>query len=116
MAIIERDVLRHLINDWANGFVTLEEVHEQAEEYCEEYDRPELDEDDPNSIPVEVLSQLEILNHQLITPGDVPAIQRFLDATPGSEREAWVAWRSYWNKIDYEARKSELKEIEYYVT
>lgn len=116
MAIIERDVLRQLINDWAIGSLTVEEVHEQAEEYSEEYDLPELDEGDPNSIPVEVLSQLEILNHQLITPQDVPAIQRFLDAPIGFEREAWNAWRSYWDQIDYEARKSELKEVEYYIT
>ncbi len=116
MSVIEREKLRQLVNDWADGLIAVEDVHEQAEAYWQEYDQLELSKDDPNSIPVEVLSQLEILNHQLITRDDAPAILEFLDVPLGSEREGWKVWRSYWDGLDYDARKLQLKQNEYYIT
>jgi hypothetical protein len=116
MAVIERDKLRQLVSDWQNGSVAVQDVHEHAEEYCEVYDRPDLSEVDPKSIAVEVLAQLEILNHQLVTTDDVPAILRFLDTPTGAEAKAWDDWRSYWDAIDYDARKSQLRENDYYIT
>jgi hypothetical protein len=71
---------------------------------------------DPESIAIEVLSQLEILNHQLITTDDIPVIMEFLDTPPGEERDGWVKWQSYWKNVDYENRKRELIANPYYCT
>ena len=73
-----------------------------------------LPETDPRSIPFEVVSHLDILNHQLIVPSDIPAIVEFLDAPEGREIDAWARWREYWDSIDFEARKLELVADPYY--
>lgn len=65
---------------------------------------PQLPRDDSRSIPIEVRSHLEILNHQLIVPEDIPAILAFLDTPPGEELAAWHVWESYWNNMDYDRR------------
>lgn len=116
MAIIDRDTLRQLVKEWSGGNIDERDVHERAEELYEEYECPNADMSHPDSIPIEVLSQLEILNLQLITPDDVPAILQFLDTASGLEVEGWRAWCLYWEQINYDKRKMELSSNEYYIT
>lgn len=115
-----REVPKHLLLDlldkWEAGILSEAEVHENAEKLWEENDWPDYKEGDSRSIAIEVLSQLEILNHQLITKEDIPAIVHFLKTPGGQERDGWDAWRRYWNNLDLATRKERLKNHSYYCT
>ena len=115
-----REVLRHqlldLLDKWEMGILSEAKVHEKAEKLWEQNDWPDYDEGDSRSIGIEVLSHLEILNHQLITKEDIPAIVHFLKTVEGGEQDGWDAWRRYWNDLDLAARKERLKNHPYYCT
>jgi len=116
MKKISRKLLLDLVSQWETGALSEIEVHEKAEELWEQNEWPQLGEGNPHSIEIEVLSQLEILNHQLITTEDIPAIVNFLRTPSGQEKNGWEAWRQYWENIDLEARKRTLKDNPYYKT
>jgi len=111
---ISRKLLLDLVAQWELGVLTEVQVHEKAEELWEQEDWPHCAEDNPHSIAIEVLSQLEILNHQLITREDIPAIVDFLRTPKGREESGWKTWRRYWENMDLEARKQILKNNPYY--
>lgn len=115
MAVTRAEVMA-LLSRWEVGELDEQAVHEQAEEMWSmlEVDRA-LPEDDYQSIIIEAIAQLEILNRQLVTPQDVPAFRRFLAAPEGREREAWSEWRSYWEGIDMRQRRRALADRPYYV-
>jgi hypothetical protein len=108
--------MRDLLERWQSGALDERAVHETAEQMFEAFPDgpPTYPQDDPRSIPIEVLSQLEILNVQLITPVDIPALLRFLAAEPGEEQSAWQQLADYWNGIDFKQRLLELKDNPYY--
>ena len=116
MKEISRKVLLNLVTQWEKGALTEVEVHERAEDLWEQQDWPHYAEDNPHSIAIEVLSQLEILNHQLITREDIPAIVNFLSTPNGQEEDGWKTWKRYWVNVDLEARKRALKDNPYYCT
>lgn len=94
------------------------QVHEAAEDMYERYgdDPPIYADDDPRSIAFEVVSQLSILNHQLITPTDIPALIAFLATPAGQDVHGWATWRGYWGAIDFEQRARTLADNPYYAT
>jgi len=117
MEIIDRSVLRQILIRWQAGEIDEREVHEEAEAILDRYTgERDLPESDERSIGLEVASQLEILNHQLITKDDIPVMLRFLDTERGREIEAWDEWRRYWDSIDYETRRRQLRHNTYYST
>ena len=117
MSEIERNRIKTLLNQWADGIIDERQVHEQAEEWLEQLSElPSYADEDPRSIFQEVLVQLDVLNHQLITTDDVPAILTFLNTPPGKELIGWALWRKYWEDLDLEHRKQELKSNPYYCT
>ena len=117
MGHIERDVLEALLKRWQTEEIDERTVHEEAESLWEEQEHwPTYPKDDPRSIAVEVLSQLEILNHQLITRADIPAMLEFLNTPQGSELRGWSVWERYWEKLDLDTRKKALKDNPYYST
>ncbi len=116
MKEIYRKLLLDLVTQWEAGTLTEVQVHEKAEELWEQEDWPHYAEDNPHSIAIEILSQLEILNHQLITREDIPAIVNFLRTPKDQEKDGWKAWRRYWESMDMEARKRALKDNPYYCT
>jgi hypothetical protein len=117
MSEIERNRITTLLKQWADGVINERQVHEQAEEWLEQLsEAPSYPEKDPRSIPLEVLVQLDTLNHQLITRDDIPAIQTFLHTPSGKEPSGWAFWRKYWDDLDLERRKEELKSNPYYCT
>jgi hypothetical protein len=59
---------------------------------------------------------LDALNHQLITPDDIPAIRAFLQTRAGNESEGWTTWRMYWDNLDFDERRRKLKTNPYYST
>lgn len=115
MSEIER--ITTLLNQWRDGIIDEHRVHEQAEEWLEQLSElSSYPEEDPRSIPLEVLVQLDALNHQLITTDDIPAILAFLSTPPGKELTGWALWRKYWDALNLERRKNELKSNPYYCT
>lgn len=114
---IERSELLVLLEQWQQGVIDERVVHERAESRMDELvELASYPEDDPRSIPVEVLLHLDALNHQLITPKDIPVIQQFLRTPPGNETQAWAVWRDYWANLDLESRRQELQNKPYYST
>lgn len=75
----------------------------------ERFEWRELPKADPRSIQYEVLSQLDVLNHQWITTDDIDAFLEFLAAPEGGEERAWARWEEYWDSVDYDARRETLR-------
>jgi hypothetical protein len=114
---IERSILVELLESWHSGVIDEREVHEQAESIMDQAEGlPNYVETDPRSIAMEVLVQLDILYHQLITTEDIPIMQEFLATPFGKEAEAWVRWRQYWNILDLRTRRLQLQSNPYYST
>lgn len=109
LRIPSRAQLRALVVDWQRGEVSAREVHEQAELSLESFDWQDLPRSDPLSVAYEVLSQLDMLNHQLIVPDDIPAIMAFLESSPDAAAAAWEQWERYWATIDFEERRKNLR-------
>ena len=109
-------MLQSLLMRWQNNELTAREVHEAAEDMWESYGSgpPSYPREDPRSIVVEVLSQLEALNVQLITAADIPEMIRFLETPVGAEARAWRDWSGYWDNVNFEARLEELADNPYY--
>lgn len=117
MTEVDRGVLRSLFEQWSSGEVDEREVHEAAQRIRDSDDNwPEYPKHDPRSIAVEVLTQLDLLNHQLITREDIPTILEFLDTPAGAESDGWERWRDYWAEADLGARSSALQDDPYYCT
>lgn len=108
--------LRTTLARWGAGEITERQVHELAEERWESFPKgpPNHPHNDPRSIPIEVLSQLEILNEQLITREDIPAFVDFLATPRGREEDGWMRLESYWDSVDFDARLRQLADNPYY--
>jgi hypothetical protein len=113
---IDRTALRQLVLRWAAEELTEHDVHETAERLWEAEEWPDYGDTDDRSIAIEVLAQLDILNHQLVTAQDVPAIVAFLDTPPGQAADGWIQWRRYWARIDWDQRRRQLSGYSYYLT
>ena len=112
----EREVVRELLLRWRSGSLDERAVHEAAERLWEKFgeEPPAYPKEDPRSIVLEVVSQLEVLNVQLITRDDIPALLEFLDSPVGSEGAAWARWTRYWDQLDFGRRLEELAANPYY--
>ncbi len=116
MKYLERETIKDLLEQWELGKIDEKHVHSQAETLWGQEDWPNYSKEDPKSIAIEVLSQLDILNVQLIMKEDIPILIEFLNTEPGKELEAWKKWEKYWNNIDFEKRKMLVKDNPYYIT
>ncbi len=111
MLQLTRAELRSLLYRWEAGELNGDEVQREAELRVEQLrPLPELDENNPDSIPLDVLNILESLYNELIIAADIPAILRFLETLPGYEVDGWTQWRSYWHSIDFDSRLKLLVE------
>jgi hypothetical protein len=114
--MVDRHELQTLLRLWEEGKHSERDVHEEAERLWEMgRPWPEYPEEDDRSIAVEVLSQLDILNHQLITREDIPAMLTFLSTPPDHARQGWSLWRDYWTNIDFARRREQLADNPYYI-
>ncbi len=116
MAAPDREVIRSLLKQWRSSEIDEREVHEEAERLLNEHGWIEYPESDDRSVVMEVLSQLGILNRQLVIREDIPAMLSFLDTPPGEASKGWQTWRRYWTSLDYEKRREELKQNPFYST
>ena len=111
-----RSSVRSLLVAWQSGKVDEQFVHEAAEELEAGLEAEgDFPRSDPRSILKEVVSQLSILNHQLVIRADIPEILRFLDAPQGEELQGWSRWSEYWDSQDYEQRAKDLAGTYYAV-
>ena len=109
--------LRSLMCRWAAGEIDAAKVHGVVEYLWDSFaEVPEFSLGDERSIAIEVLSQLEILDQQLVTPEDIPEILKFLSTPQGDEREAWSRWERYWDGLDYRERSRSLEGNPFYST
>lgn len=115
MSAPDRALLEDLLRSWAAGTLSEREVHSRAEMLFAEWGSPTFSRDDPRSIPAEVASQLDILNHQWIFEDDIPAMLALLGTAPGDEVVAWQRWDEYWDGIDFAERERKLAGRIYYV-
>ena len=108
-----RDEILEIVKKWQDESITEVEVHGFAENLVEQINSneppPLLDD-----IASEVLFQLGIMNHQLITRDDIPAIIDFLHTQEGEETKGWKTWKDYWEWVDFDQRKNELKDTQFY--
>lgn len=111
-----RRQIKSLLEKWGKGLIDEIQVHQQAEEWWELLEEKEYQMNQPLSIEVEILSNLEILNHQLITTSDIPAMLKFLETPLGNELEGWANWKAYMNSVNWVERGHELKDNQYYCT
>ncbi len=116
MGTVNRETVCSILLRWAANKLTEKDVHEEAERIWESEEWPVYDESDDRSIEIEVLSQLAILNHQLITVQDIPVMLEFLATPPGHAREGWERWKRYWESLDMDQRCKELAANPYYTT
>jgi hypothetical protein len=112
----DREVIRSLLEQWRSNELDERGVHEEAERLLDEHGWIEYPENDDRSVVMEALSQLGVLNRQLVTREDIPAMLSFLDTPPGEAPKGWQTWRRYWNSLDYEKRREELEQNPYYST
>ena len=87
--------------------------YETAEALWEGGAWPDYGDTDVRSIAFEVLAQLDILNHQLITVEDVPTLVSFLDTASGKTANGWMQCRQYWDSIDWNQRRLALASHPY---
>ncbi len=107
-----------IMEKWKNGDINEIIVHECVEDFLEKenFQYSNSENNSYESIILEVLSQLDILNRQLICQEDIEAINNFIINGEESPIESWSKWTNYWDNIDYEERKINLSDNPYYIS
>lgn len=102
-AVVTRDDLRTVLEDWQSGKRTSGEVHEWAEaRYA--VDGWECEDDVAN----EVLAALDVLDMNLVTREDVPVLQVMLQLPPGQGARAAELLDAHFQETSLNDRKKSL--------
>jgi hypothetical protein len=102
-ALITRDELRTVLEDWHSGKRTSGEVHEWAEaRYAV---RAWECEDD---VANEVLAALDVLDMNLLTRDDVPVLQAMLELPPGQATRAAELLDAHFQEVSLDDRRESL--------
>ncbi len=110
-----KDLVLQILENWKTGEINEIIAQEKAEKLCEEFMHYEnLPYSNPEAIAYEILSQLEILSHQLIIKEDIPFMIDFLNTKAGEEKKAWESWQNYWDEIDISDRLDKLRDNNFY--
>ena len=104
-----------MLEGWEHGRLTALDVLNAAEDLVDEAAHREYAETNPDSIPWELLRQLGELHIRWIIEEDIPVMLQFLETPRGKEREGWMAWRSYWDRLDFARRGELLKGDPFYI-
>ena len=104
MKVITVTDIENVLNKWSAGEIDAGKIHEWAE------NRYMTDKYDTESECVnEVLAQLDMLNMNLVTKEDIPALLTALKSD-----DCHAVLESHFNKIDIEKRKKELCNLGLY--
>ena len=101
-----------LLDGWYRGLVSPAEVHHFAEQWMAKICL--VDDIDRSLAVFEVLSQLDILNQQLIIRADIPEMLKFLDYAKTNPSEARDNWNKYWKSVDFKERAEMLSQSDFY--
>ena len=115
MGAPNRELLRDLLRKWAQGRLSERQVHDEAEKLWNSEVWAYVSEADDRSIAIEVLSQLDAMNHQLVIKDDIPAMGDFLNTPLGSSLQGWKSWKKYWASLNFDSRRRELAENKFYI-
>jgi hypothetical protein len=112
---IDRIILLELLDRWESGVLDEPRLHMEAESLWDAGDQwPTYPNEDPRSIAIDVLSNLETMNVGFIGRQDIPAIRAFLETPEGQELSGWKTWESYWATVDFTEREKALGADGYY--
>jgi hypothetical protein len=103
--LVTRNDLRSVLREWAAGRHSPEHVHQWAERRFAD-EAWECEDDIAN----EVLAQLDMLDINLVTPDDLPALLVILQLPTGQARTASATFGSRLSPADLERRRKELAE------
>ena len=104
MAVVTADSVESRLRDWQAGRVTAAHIHEWAENtYAVSAWEPESD------AVNEVLAQLDMLDMNLVTPDDIPAL---IAALRSDNFEALIS--DHFATVDYRLRKTQLTGVSPY--
>ena len=112
--IVRRSDIRTILQKWQDHKVQPEAVQRWAEMRfnSDQYDVNDWEKE--GSIANEVLSLLEMLDFNLMTEQDIPALLQLLGTQKGSFSEGFLRWRDYFCSIDLKARSTELADRQPY--
>ncbi len=112
---IDVKTLLKILDDWQSGVIDERTVHREVEYIVDNLGQlPEYSKNSFESIVTEVLFLLDAINQHLFTKEDISAIQEFLLTPKGKEIIGWEQWKNYWENIDINLRKTELKNNPFY--
>jgi hypothetical protein len=116
MSVVIRSDIKKILLDWQLGKLSAQEVHTWASDiyFPGKNDFEDWDEVDDVSSSNEVLSYLDNLDINLATSEDVPTLLALLEADPAHYQTALLAFEDALNKIDFEKRAEQLKNISPY--
>ena len=119
-APLKKEPLKNILEKWLCHAIDEREVLDLAGEIETRYhareSRPDYSRDQIESIFEEVLYKLDGLHYQLVIHTDIPAMMAFLETDPAHCQQGWAQWETYWQTVDFEQRKSELKGNPLYIT
>lgn len=102
--------LLKLLQQWQDRAITSQRLHREVENIWESRSEwPDLPTQHHDSPIIEVLSHLDMMNHQLVLRNDASAIIDFLEATTDVLPDAWSRWKKYWEAIDYPSREGQFQ-------
>ncbi len=102
--------LLNLLQQWQDRAITSQTLHREAEIIWESRSEwPDLPTQHRDSPVIEVLSHLDMMNHQRVLRNDASEIIDFLEATTDIVPDAWVRWKKYWEAIDYPSRERQFQ-------
>ena len=114
--MVTRADLITILNGWQQGHLSAAEVHAWAEARYLPGDFDVDDEEDSGSAAVEVLSRLDMLHINLMTPEDIPHYLELLRAPTGAFAEALKRFEAQNATIDFRAREHALSTTEPYAS
>jgi hypothetical protein len=104
MAVVTADMVESKLRKWQAGEATAAEIHDWAETtYAVSGSEPESD------AVNEVLAQLDMLNMNLVTPDDIPAL---LEALRSEDFDTVL--EEHFAATDFNLRKSQLSKVPLY--
>lgn len=117
---LRKKPLKNILVKWLCGKINEAEVLDRAgiieSRYNSRNKKTNYKKSQVESIFEEVLYKLDGVHYQLIIKEDIPIIIKFLETKPNDTSEAWKIWNDYWRSIDYEKRKKELINSNFYIT
>lgn len=107
---VTRDELANLLVKWERGELTAQQVWDWVSARYWPGDTEIDDWEDDLSATNEVLAHLDSMDINLVVLDDIPIHRRFLMATQENTAQAYEAWKTELNSIDYKQRIKTLRD------